>query len=92
MEERVAGPASRAGRGKELAAAATAAVVAAPASAAAAAAQDDDDQDDPQAAAAKATAVIAPHMKYLLVIVGDGAALPPGRLKPYYAPRREGCH
>ena len=45
--------------------AAAAAVVSAPA---AAAAQDDDQQNDPQAAAAaKATAIIAPHMKYLLV-------------------------
>ena len=38
------------------------------ASAAAAATEQDNDQNDPQAAAAaKATAIIAPHMKYLLV-------------------------
>ncbi|MFR5810604.1 MAG: hypothetical protein ACLUFL_07835, partial [Flavonifractor plautii] len=40
----------------------------APAPAAAAATEQDNDQNDPQAAAAaKATAIIAPHMKYLLV-------------------------
>ena len=62
---------------------ATAAPIATPA--AAAAAQQNDNQDDPQAApAAKATAVIAPHKKYLLVEkwkpgTGGGASRCPAR-------------